>query len=941
MAYRNESLLIKHGWRILTIALLFPNLSQAIELKGVMQLNRLTVAESPLPSEVSVSKGSICGPLTQELKLSYKQATAPMAKSLATRVEVENPAIKLCEKRALHDADGTFHLYFAYKVPKGKVLTIQKSEANGRLIVDHWIDLAPKKIKNARVPASRAKNNNHVIGKIENLNDLSKIETVELRSFTNYESPYRDEKVEKNSVLRKTPLKNRAIEIPILEFKTASTEVEFVPQEFPYKEFLLASHKTSPALKEAIDAIVEMARREDWVRASAANEILLKSKLGREYRSLGFFVPALSGHLKIKSSRFEPGKQDNLLFSGGISVWRETLLKQAVGHKHSDPFLDFMYLESLRYLFEQKDHYTGLALIDEAKGIKWSSAVIERSDYLQGLALFALGMRQKAEQSFTKYIQDRKKLNIKDVSDRRLLPSAAFRLGDIEFSRQNYAKALENYERAMDYLSGSSKVNLEGYVYPRSMVSFSHVLFNMAEAHIRMGDYAKALKRLRALISFDIVGTNHGIALYRIGELLHYLGSDNKRVISIFRECAYRHEGYLSGSLCDLRASIMEPQNSNRKFWPRLEAKFSQFENSKLRADRTSISDSDRKMYMSLLKAKFYFERERPLIALAALDKTRNLESSKYLKDWNFEYSGSALLGSMREYLRQGDYQAVIGSYEKRRKTQLLYVERPDLALVAARAYADQGLWAEAKKAFDRATDLKEAIGRSQARPFDFSETEWKYTDAQIYVGLYAEGKATREQAELKLKALNDSHTPSLLLLIGFAQKSSNLILEIKGWARLSELSSLDWLQLKSYSSALLKSSKHTKALREVLETHVGKWFYEKDKTGAKLSQKNDNPGSVLMQRLAEARIRDNATDSGLRVLEFLVRQDSESLDPSTPKEMLLYSMGKVFASKKDYASARRVFDAATTLAPASVWGRLAAAEVRQLASVAPEANAR
>ncbi len=933
--YRNESGLIKYGWRILIVALLLPNLPQALELKGVLGVNRILVEPDTNLTQITVTKGARCGPQTQELALVYSEVTAPVAKQLADSVALDHPAFKPCDQAAIHNADGSFRLVFAYKMPAGKSLQFQKSESSHQVVIDHWIGNEAKAVKSTnRAPSSKP--NAEVPKYIENLNDLAKIQNVELRSFTNFESPYRDASIEKNPGINSTPLKSRPLQIPILQFRIGPTDVNFEAQEFPYKEFQLAQIEMSNALRNSIDVVVEMAKREDWIRASASNDILLSSKLGKEYKTIGHFVPAFSGLLKIKSS--QTGKEtQNTLFSGGINVWRETLLRQAVKQEKSDPFLDFMYLESLRYLYEERDYYTGLALIDESKGIKWSPAVLERSDYLQAVALLSLGMRQKAKEAFTKYLDARKKMNIKDISDRRLLPSAAFRLADVDFVREDYPSALKSYEDAMKFLPGSSNVNLEGYIYPRTLVSFPHVLFNMAEAHIRVGDYAKALKRLRALIAFDVVGTNHGIALYRIGELLSSLGSSPEKVSSIFRECSYRYDGYLSGSLCQIRSTVMEPQNFNRSLWPRVEASFSKFEKTEFRSDQTNLTNEDRKMYASLVKAMFYIERQRPMIALSVLDATRDLESSNYLKNWNFEYSGSAFLGVLKEYMRVGDYKSVIQGYEKRRKTQLLYVERPGIALAAARAYADQGLWTESNLAFERADKLKNVIALVEPRPFDYTKTDWVYTEAQIAVGLYDEGKLSRLEAESELKKLDDTHVPSLMLLVGFAQKSNNLELEARGWKRLAETTKLEWSQVRSYSSALLKSAKNQE-LRNLLEEYVGTWFYEKDKS---VSSSKSKPESTLILRLAEARIRDGAKDSGIRVFEYLTRLDTKELDASTPKEMIFYSMGKAQVSKKDYLSARRSFDAATELAPTSVWGRLAATENQDLASKASEARAR
>lgn len=939
MAYRKDLNEIKYGALILMLVLSFPNLSQAIELKGVLESNRLTTSPDHKPSNVEVIDSSRCGPHTQELILIYPDVTANAAKSIADDISVAHPAFNPCDTSAIHSPDGTLRLSFSYVVPKNKKLQIQVTNPSNYMVIDHWIGLKKEKspVKFSRDVASASNPRGPI--RIDNLNDLAKIKDIQLRSFSNLDSSYRDPKVEQDIGLDKSMLKFRSLDIPVLHFNLKPTDVNFEPLEFPFKEFQLSHVKMSSILKKSLDAIIEMAKRQDWIRAMSANDILLKSKLAKEYNDLGFFTSALNGYLKISAALADPETKENRLFSIGINIWRETLLKQAIAKEGTDPFLDFMYLESLRYLYNQKDFYTGLAMIDEVRSIPWSSTVLERSQYLEGVALLSLGMFQKAKTSFTKYIQDRKNLNIKDVSDRRLLPSAAFRLADVDFAREDYATALQNYEKAMSYLPGSRKVNLEGYIYPESLVAFPQVLMRMAEAHARMGDYAKALKRLRALMAFDVSGTNHGLAMFRIAELLKYLNSDPKKVLSIFRECAYRYDGYLAGKLCDIHSVSMDPQYQQRNYWPRLETTFLKFEKHDETQGPIEMGLLDRKMYSSLVKAKFYLDRDKPLIALSALDSTRSLESSAYLKDWNFEFSASAFLGVLRESIHEGDYKAVIESYEKRRKNLFLYLDRPPVLLAVAKAYVEQGLWSEASEAYARATQLQSLLVKAKPRPYDYTNDEWAYTKAQISVGLYDEGKIERSEVEATLQNLSDSDMPGLMLLVGFAQKSSNLGLEITAWKKLDEKFSLDWAQVKSYSSALLKFNR-PKLMRDLLEKYVGRWFYDKDKS-RDMANADARPDSILLMRLAESRIENGAIESGLRVFEYLTKLDAKDLDPSTPKELFFYSMGKALVSKKDYILAQKSFQAATDLAPASVWGRLAAAEMKMNSAKALQAQAR
>lgn len=931
---------MKLSGSFLTLALLTPNFSQAIELKGVLSSNRILTEGKRNPSKVEVFSTQRCGGPTQELVLAYDDMSVSAAQALGKEIKTTAPAFAPCETRAFHDAGGRLLISFAYKSSAGQRLKHQVSSPNGIFTIDHWWSSAAETLGESKrdLASQRASRSRNVI-QIENLNDLAKIKDIELRTFAVDDFPYRDTKVERDILVKSVQLKTEALLVPLAQLAIRPIDVEFTPQELPYKEFLLGRPQLSKALNAQLDAIFEIMRREDWIRAAAAHDVLLRSELRAEYQKLGLIVPAIDGYLKIRAAQSKDGTVENMLFSGGINVWREALLKSAISATKSDPFLDFMFLESLRHLYLQKDFYTGLAMIDETRAIPWSPMVKERSDYLQGVALLSLGMFQKARGSFSQYLESRKSMNIRDVADRRLLPSAAFRLADVDFVTGDYAGALKSYEKAMLYLPGSQKVNFEGYLYPKGLVAFPAVLFNMAEAHIRRGEYAKALKRLRALIAFDVSGQSHGIAMFRIPELLSRLGADPEKVLSIFRECSYRYSGYFSGAFCDMHVAARDEQYQSRRLWPRLESIFSQFENKNQGAEPVAMKSEDRRMYSALLKSKFYMDRGKPLIALSALDQTRDLESSKYLKDWNYEFSASAFLGVQRELLGEGDFRAVVQAYEKRQKTLFLYLDRPQVILAVANAYTEQGLWREAERVYARATELKELVPGAAFRMFDFSAAEWAFVRAKFTVGLYGEGKASRSDVQVAVSTLDDAHLPSLLLLISYAQKAENLKLEINAWNRYSQKFNVDWKQLRSYSSALLKAGEH-KALRTVLEKYVGAWFYERDK--ASVGEANASaPDSVLVLRLAEARVRDGALESAVRVFDYLESRDPASLDVSTPKEMILYSRGKALASKKEYAKARQSFDAATALAPASIWGRLAATESQEIAGLPPSAQAR
>lgn len=104
---------------------------------------------------------------------------------------------------------------------------------------------------------------------------------------------------------------------------------------------------------------------------------------------------------------------------------------------------------------------------------------------------------------------------------------AASRKGDVESGAKNYAKAIEEYQRAMR-------------TYPQSQNQFPGETYNLAEAFFQTGKYRQALDTYRDFIKRFPADGHAPFALTRMGETLEILGADPTRVVGAYLETYFR-----------------------------------------------------------------------------------------------------------------------------------------------------------------------------------------------------------------------------------------------------------------------------------------------------------------------------------------------------------------------------------------------------------------
>ncbi|MGE4133836.1 MAG: tetratricopeptide repeat protein, partial [Bdellovibrionales bacterium] len=116
---------------------------------------------------------------------------------------------------------------------------------------------------------------------------------------------------------------------------------------------------------------------------------------------------------------------------------------------------------------------------------------------------------------------------IKDFPGTQHAREARYRLGDVQFAKGDYARAITAYEAAIKTLPDDEKV-------------FPNADYNMAESRFWQKDYRNALDNYVRFINHFPTHSHGGYALTRIGELLGIMGADPRRVMGAFLESYFR-----------------------------------------------------------------------------------------------------------------------------------------------------------------------------------------------------------------------------------------------------------------------------------------------------------------------------------------------------------------------------------------------------------------
>lgn len=128
----------------------------------------------------------------------------------------------------------------------------------------------------------------------------------------------------------------------------------------------------------------------------------------------------------------------------------------------------------------------------------------------------------------------------KNSTHRDLKVEAAYRRGDVWIKARNYAKAVDEYQKALKK-------------YPEGQSYYPNAYYNQAESLFGMEKYPQSLDLYRDFVKKFPSSDHAPFAMTRMGELLEILGADKSRVMGAYLETYFRYGENPSAVVARLR----------------------------------------------------------------------------------------------------------------------------------------------------------------------------------------------------------------------------------------------------------------------------------------------------------------------------------------------------------------------------------------------------
>lgn len=942
-SYRCSASKLKFGLLLCGLISFISDSWSYFSVHRIGQVYRLKGPAEPLPridvSETAHQGGACGGQRTLDLVLSFKQEPKAWldGASLPTAP---------CEVAA-RPLEDSFEIRLSYPVPssaKKMELHFLPFVATQKFVIDHWIaapdvkkppkpkpkPVAPVPIKTTDEAPSAAIDALNLPNAFDDKSSWEKILGSAALAL-DFNSPeldrFREKEKERNLGIPEEALERRVLHVPYLDLPPLDTTLEFDEEKLEFAAFKVEGAEAESqnpeardkaAAQDAMNFVLLLHQKGSDLKAREALSILEKSKHAR-------FLPrtdprwwALKGSIYMQIGR---QLNDRQIVFNAIDIWRDGLRASNGWGGERQPYFEFMALETVRQLFKEKLYYAAATVLGWTRRYSWSSAAEERFAYLRGEAFYQIKLYDEAREIFEEYVELRKDIPVSNFSDRRLVSVAAYRLGDLEFRRNNYKAAIDNYTKAFVLGPRVRKFSFEGNWLPEDVRVFPHVLFNRSEAQLRLGREDAALRDLRAFHFVDPSHPDSGLIYYRIGDVLDSLGASESKVLGAWRECIFKVPNTLGGRLCLARKAAHEMARTAPARWPRLIADIEDAAKTEV-GKNEGFSKDELEVYLNIILADAFIKVNQPYQALLRLDPLRNREVSRYLGAWYREYFMTSVVGYLRRLVDEGKHREVIKEYARRRTALFLEQSRHDALFYVATAYTRLGLLEDALETLDSGEKVRDRIGREKLRPFEPSPEEWNALRADIQVQMYVAKKGDADPGWIRilLGKIDDTKPENQRLWIRYLQAMNNPAEEATWWAKLESTSGLKWKEVAAYLSAL-KKAKDAKGAAELLERSVGAWFGDRQRVAAA----NPPPSSLILE-LFEARVERKNFDRALAVADFLLGTDDKILGDAVTKPMMAYKKGRLLTELGRKDEARLSFDQAVQTSPESVWGKLSAA---------------
>ncbi len=268
---------------------------------------------------------------------------------------------------------------------------------------------------------------------------------------------------------------------------------------------------------------------------------------------------------------------------------------------------------------------------------------------------------------------------IKDFPRTDHAKEARYRLGDVEFARGDYAKAIQTYEQAIKDLPAYEKI------YPNAH-------FNMAEARFWQKDFKAALNDYVDFINLFPTHSHGGYALTRVGELLGILGADQRRVMGAFLESYFRFPDHPGAKVARIRmlSQQMKSMKTNE-----LKKALEEINQTAKNLNLKGIEE-----FTTLMTAEGLTHRGQYKDALAGLITHYQKNPSSV----NLEQFKSRILRNIANQLKteveSGEFMRALTFHSQYSSTWLKNSDRIDVPYFVAGAYEKAGAFDEAEKIY-------------------------------------------------------------------------------------------------------------------------------------------------------------------------------------------------------------------------------------------------
>lgn len=222
--------------------------------------------------------------------------------------------------------------------------------------------------------------------------------------------------------------------------------------------------------------------------------------------------------------------------------------KQAIAKYPKSPLAERTSLKIGYLALEKKDPINALRLLNEH--IDNKNFGLEDS-LSKDLARLGMGLAYTQLNKWDDATQALEEVE-KKSKNRDLQAEAAYRKGDVWSKAKNYAKSVEEYQRALK-------------TFPEGQNYYPNAFFNQAESLFWMKKYPQSLSVFTDYVKKFPSSDHSAFAMTRMGELLDIFGVDKSRVIGAYLETYFRHGESPSAVIARLRLlsarmSAMKPK---------------------------------------------------------------------------------------------------------------------------------------------------------------------------------------------------------------------------------------------------------------------------------------------------------------------------------------------------------------------------------------------